>query len=70
MLRAAALLITLGDACESLRRPRPRQGRGRKCLLFYCFIGTYVGLYTTGNGRPASAPAAFDWFDYEPRPDR
>lgn len=34
------------------------------------FIGTYVGLYATGNGRPAAPPAAFDWFDYEPRPDR
>jgi xylan 1,4-beta-xylosidase len=31
------------------------------------FIGAYVGLYATGNGEPATAPAAFDWFDYEPR---
>jgi beta-xylosidase len=31
------------------------------------FTGVYVGLYATGNGRPASAPAHFDWFDYEPR---
>jgi alpha-N-arabinofuranosidase len=30
------------------------------------FVGTYVGLYATGNGEPATAPAAFDWFDYEP----
>jgi xylan 1,4-beta-xylosidase len=34
------------------------------------FIGTYVGVYATGNGQPASVPAAFDWFDYEPHPDR
>jgi alpha-N-arabinofuranosidase len=33
------------------------------------FVGTYVGLYATGGGRPAATPAAFDWFDYEPRPD-
>jgi alpha-N-arabinofuranosidase len=33
------------------------------------FVGTYVGLYATGNGRAAAAAAAFDWFDYEPRPD-
>jgi alpha-N-arabinofuranosidase len=31
------------------------------------FVGTYVGLYGTGNGEPAATPAAFDWFDYEPR---
>jgi alpha-N-arabinofuranosidase len=33
------------------------------------FVGTYVGLYATGNGAPAAAPAAFDWFDYEGAPD-
>jgi len=33
------------------------------------FVGTYVGLYATGNGERASAPAAFDWFDYEPHPE-
>jgi alpha-N-arabinofuranosidase len=31
------------------------------------FTGVYIGLYATGNGQPASAPAHFDWFDYEPR---
>jgi alpha-N-arabinofuranosidase len=34
------------------------------------FVGTYVGLYATGTGRAAGSPAAFDWFEYEPRPDR
>jgi len=34
------------------------------------FVGTYVGLYATGNGRPSTATAAFDWFDYEPQVDR
>ena len=29
------------------------------------FTGVYFGLYATGNGQPASVPAAFDWFDYE-----
>ncbi|MCF8358161.1 MAG: glycoside hydrolase family 43 protein [Prolixibacteraceae bacterium] len=28
------------------------------------FTGLYVGLYATGNGKPAEAPAVFDWFDY------
>ena len=31
------------------------------------FTGVYVGLYATGNGHPGSAPAHFDWYDYEPR---
>jgi xylan 1,4-beta-xylosidase len=31
------------------------------------FTGVYFGLYATGNGRPATKPARFDWFDYEPR---
>lgn len=34
------------------------------------FTGVYIGLYATGNGRLAGAPAEFDWFDYEPDPDR
>jgi beta-xylosidase len=33
------------------------------------FTGVYLGLYATGNGRPASTPAHFDWFDYEPGND-
>ena len=32
------------------------------------FTGVYIGMYATGNGRPCSAPADFDWFDYEPLP--
>jgi xylan 1,4-beta-xylosidase len=30
------------------------------------FTGVYFGLYATGRGAPATAPADFDWFDYEP----
>jgi alpha-N-arabinofuranosidase len=33
------------------------------------FTGAYFGLYATGNGRPASVPAHFDWFDFEPKKD-
>lgn len=29
------------------------------------FTGVYVGLYATGNGQACSAPADFDWFDYQ-----
>jgi xylan 1,4-beta-xylosidase len=28
------------------------------------FTGVYIGMYATGNGETASAPADFDWFDY------
>jgi xylan 1,4-beta-xylosidase len=30
------------------------------------FTGTYFGMYSTGNGRRSTAPADFDWFEYEP----
>ncbi len=30
------------------------------------FTGVYFALYATGAGRPASVPAHFDWFDYQP----
>jgi sialate O-acetylesterase len=33
------------------------------------FTGVYLALYATGNGRPATAPAHFDWFDDEPGKD-
>jgi alpha-N-arabinofuranosidase len=28
------------------------------------FTGTYVGLYTTGNGKISEANADYDWFEY------
>jgi len=28
------------------------------------FTGVYVGLYATGNGKPSTANADFDWFEY------
>jgi alpha-N-arabinofuranosidase len=31
-----------------------------------CFTGMMIGLYATGNGAEAGAPADFDWFDYRP----
>ncbi len=31
------------------------------------FTGVYVGMYATGNGKPCSVPADFDWFEYEGR---
>jgi xylan 1,4-beta-xylosidase len=30
------------------------------------FTGVYFAMYATGNGRPASTPADFDWFNYQP----
>jgi xylan 1,4-beta-xylosidase len=29
------------------------------------FTGVYVGLYTTGNGKPSTAKAYYDWFEYD-----
>jgi alpha-N-arabinofuranosidase len=32
------------------------------------FVGTYVGMYAFARSDdPKPPPAAFDWFDYEPR---
>jgi xylan 1,4-beta-xylosidase len=28
------------------------------------FTGVFFGLYATGNGRPSTTPAYFDWFEY------
>ncbi|MFN8241393.1 MAG: family 43 glycosylhydrolase [Bacteroidales bacterium] len=28
------------------------------------FTGVFAGLYATGNGKPCSVPADFDWFEY------
>jgi len=29
------------------------------------FTGVYLAMYATGNGRPCTVPAYFDWFDYK-----
>ncbi len=29
------------------------------------FIGAYIGMYASGNGRANTNPADFDWFDFE-----
>jgi alpha-N-arabinofuranosidase len=31
------------------------------------FVGVYIGLYATGNGRPSHNRAHVRWFSYEPR---
>ncbi|HEY4233629.1 MAG TPA: glycoside hydrolase family 43 protein [Lacipirellulaceae bacterium] len=28
------------------------------------FTGAFIGLFATGNGKPSTVPADFDWFDY------
>ena len=33
--------------------------------IIYGFIGTYIGMYATGNGSANTNPADFDWFDFE-----
>jgi alpha-N-arabinofuranosidase len=30
------------------------------------FTGVFIGMYATGNGKPCSVPADFDWFEYMP----
>ncbi|MGY4760186.1 beta-xylosidase family glycoside hydrolase [Paenibacillus caseinilyticus] len=31
------------------------------------FTGVYIGVYATGDGRPCTVPAYFDWFEYKPQ---
>jgi alpha-N-arabinofuranosidase len=31
------------------------------------YNGVVIGLYATGNGQAATAPADFDWFEYHPK---
>ena len=28
------------------------------------FTGAFIGMYATGNGKPSTVPADFDWFEY------
>lgn len=30
------------------------------------FVGVYLGLYATGNGRPSTGRAYVRWFGYKP----
>jgi alpha-N-arabinofuranosidase len=30
------------------------------------FTGVYLGVYATGHGKPSTASADFDWFEYRP----
>ncbi|HEY5516570.1 MAG TPA: hypothetical protein VIK12_10240 [Pengzhenrongella sp.] len=32
------------------------------------FVGVWLGLYATSNGRPTTTVADVSWFDYSPRP--
>ena len=41
--------------------PRRSAAHGR-----HHFTGAMIGLYATGNGKRATAPADFDWFEYAP----
>lgn len=37
----------------------------QKAAEVMTFTGVYAGVYASGNGRPSSEPADFDWFDFE-----
>jgi alpha-N-arabinofuranosidase len=54
------------DAGGTRRRLGVAQTRYVSSEVAGGFTGVYFGLYATGAGSPASAPAFFDWFDYEP----
>ena len=33
-------------------------------------MGTWVGIYASGNGAPCKSPACFKWFEYEILPEK
>ena len=55
------------DAAPSLRALGAAETRYLSSEVAGGFTGVFIGLYATGNGQPASAPAHFDWFEYELR---
>lgn len=60
-----------GPALEHLQRLDAAEARFLSSEVAGGFIGTYAGLYAVAPGNAAArpTPAAFDWFDYEPRAD-
>jgi xylan 1,4-beta-xylosidase len=60
-------VLSFGPTAGSLTRLDAAVSRFLSSEVAGGFVGTYVGLYATGNGAPAATPAAFDWFDYERR---
>jgi len=61
--------LSFGPSAERLTRLDAAVTRFLSSEVAGGFVGTYVGLYATGNGASASAPAHFDFFDYEGAPD-
>ncbi len=50
------------DALKEVQRAEPRFLSSETAGGF---TGVYVGLYTTGNGKPCKAAADYDWFEYK-----
>jgi alpha-N-arabinofuranosidase len=61
------LSFALADAPEEWTSPGSTPTRLLSSEVAHGFTGAFFALYATGNGDPAGTPAAFDWFDYEPR---
>jgi xylan 1,4-beta-xylosidase len=60
---------TAADA-PSLRSLGAAESRYLSSEVAGGFTGVFIGLYATGNGQPASAPAHFGWFEYDPAAGR
>lgn len=61
-------VVTAGsDAASGLRSLGTAETRYLSSEVAGGFTGVFIGLFATGNGRPAAAEANFDWFDYESR---
>ncbi len=67
-IRASALLFRLGFCAPdgAFRELASGSSKYLSKEVAGGFMGMYFALYATGNGKPQSADAYFDWFDYEP----
>lgn len=59
--KAGENVVQAGRIATDDLSPEASWGKGIRC-----FTGVMIGVYATGNGATASAPADFDYFDYAP----
>jgi len=55
--------VSLGTA---LTRDLSTEMMNRQKGANFNFTGVFIGLFASGNGQRSTAPAGFDWFEYQP----
>jgi alpha-N-arabinofuranosidase len=62
-------LFRFRGGCESAQSKELATGESRYVATEVAggFTGLYLAMFSSGNGRPCSSQADFDWFEYIPR---